>query len=163
MTDSVLTDRDPQAGVQLSLARRLVGPVAGILAGVAVLVLALSIAEPKIPTDISPRWWPQVLGVVLTLLSLGVAVKEFFSPELPDEGLDTPTRLGTIRVIGFLLIIAVYGVIWYFVAFPIATFILFAAMVALLGERNWKALLLFPAIATGVLYVLFGLLLKVPL
>ncbi|UCR90297.1 tripartite tricarboxylate transporter TctB family protein [Mycetocola spongiae] len=163
MTSPIVTERAPEAGAQESLLRRLIGPVAGILAGLALLALTLTVAEPKIPTGLSPRWWPQMLGILLTLLSIGVTIKEVVAPGAPDSDIEEPTRLGVIRVISFLATIAVYGVLWYFIAFPIATFILFAAMVWVLGERGWKALLLFPAVATGVLYVLFGLLLKVPL
>ncbi|RLP77249.1 tripartite tricarboxylate transporter TctB family protein [Mycetocola tolaasinivorans] len=163
MSETLPTETGPVAVVIPSRARRLLGPVAGIVAGLALLALTLTVKEPLIPTGMSPRWWPQMLGLLLTLLSLGVAVKEFIAPSAADPDLQPPTRTGIIRVAAFLAIIAVYGVLWYFIAFPVATFALFAAMVWVLGERGWKALLLFPAITTGVLYVLFGLLLKVPL
>lgn len=163
MTSPVITDQADEAGTQLSLVRRLIGPTVGIIAGVAFLALTLTVAEPKIPTSLSPRWWPQLLGVLLTMLCIGVAVKEIFAPGAPDADVEASTRLGVIRVSTFLAIIAVYGVLWYFIAFPVATFALFFAMIWILGVRALKPLLLFPAIATGVLYVLFGLILKVPL
>jgi hypothetical protein len=79
------------------------------------------------------------------------------------EDKESATRHGAARIALILASIAAYGVLWYFIDFRVTTFLLFAGLVAIGGGRGWKAFLLFPAIATAVLYVFFGLLLKVPL
>lgn len=163
MTVPVDTARDTVAGGGESRLHRLIGPAAGILFGLVVIALAQSIQEPAIDTSFSPRWWPETLGGVVILLSVGVAIKEILAPGPADEEIEPRTREGVIRVVAVLAAIAAYGVLWYFTIFPVATFALFVALVFILGARGWKALVLFPVICTAVLYGLFGLLLKVPL
>lgn len=163
MTVSETQEAGTQSGGGASRLHRLTGPLVGLVVGLAFIALAQTVAEPSIDTSLSPRWWPEVLGGVLALLSTGVGIKELLAPSEPDDAIQPPTRAGAIRVISVFAAIAAYGVIWYFVAFPIATFALFVALVWILGGRGWKALIAFPFMCTLVLYVLFGLLLKVPL
>ncbi|WP_104134904.1 tripartite tricarboxylate transporter TctB family protein [Cryobacterium sp. Y62] len=142
---------------------RLIGPGVGLVIGLAIVALAQSIVEPSIATSFSPRWWPQILGGIVAALSLGVLVKEVVAPSAADDELERPTRAGSVRVIAVFVVIAAYGVMWYFITFPIATCALFVALAWLLGARGWKPLTIFPIVCTTVLYALFGLLLKVPL
>jgi hypothetical protein len=163
MTVSESLESGTQSGGGVSRLRRLIGPLVSLVAGLAFIALAQTVREPAIDTSLSPRWWPEVLGAVLALLSIGVGIKEFVSPSEPDEDTQPPTKAGAIRVVAVFAAIAVYGVIWYYIAFPVATFALFVALAWILGARGWKSLVAFPFICTLVLYVLFGLLLKVPL
>jgi hypothetical protein len=142
--------------------RRLAGPVAALAVGLAVLALAQTIVEPSIATSFSPRWWPQILGALICLLAIGLAIKEVAAPSASDE-LETPTRQGGIRIALVVASILGYGVLWYFIDFRVATLVLVAAIVAIIGGRGWKSLILFPIIVTAVLYVIFVLLLRVPL
>lgn len=143
--------------------RLLIGPAVSLALGLAVLLLAQGIEEPAIATGFSPRWWPEVIGALICVLSLGVAIKAVVRPDAKGEEETEPTRLGMVRVVLILVSVLVYGVLWYFLDFRIATLALVAAIVAILGGRGWKALILFPVIVTAVLYVVFGLLLRVPL
>lgn len=163
MTVSETQEAGAPSGGGASRLHRLTGPLVGLVAGLAFIALAQTVAEPSIDTSLSPRWWPEVLGGALALLSLGVGIKELLAPSEAAEEIQPPTRAGAIRVVSVFAAIAVYGVIWYFVAFPVATFALFIALAWILGARGWKSLVAFPFICTLVLYVLFGLLLKVPL
>jgi len=155
--------RGTESGGGESRLHRLIGPAAGIIFGLVVIALAQSIEVPAIDTSFSPRWWPEILGGLIILLSVGVAIKEIVAPGPADDDIESRTRAGVIRVVAVLVAIAAYGVLWYFIAFPVATVVLFVALVYILGARGWKALILFPVICTAVLYGLFGLLLKVPL
>jgi Tripartite tricarboxylate transporter TctB family len=163
MTVPETTGRVAEAGGGASRLHRLIGPGVGVLAGVAIILLTQIIREPAIDTSFSPRWWPQILGGVVALLSLGVAIKDLVAPGADDEEIQPPTRTGAFRVLFVFVAVAGYGVLWYFIAFPVATFVLFVALAWILGARGWKSLVAFPLICTLVLYVLFGLLLKVPL
>ncbi|WP_010203702.1 tripartite tricarboxylate transporter TctB family protein [Salinibacterium sp. PAMC 21357] len=166
MTAPVLSEQAPTAGGDESRFRRLVGPLAGpaigLIFGLAVVVMSQSIVEPNIATSFSPRWWPQSLGALIAILSAGVLIKDIVRPGAPDE-MEPATRTGYGRVLAVFGAIAAYAVVWYFVTFPIATALLFVALVLILGARGWKAIVIFPLVCTGVLYTLFGLLLKVPL
>jgi hypothetical protein len=165
MTDSAAPPAAATApAAPRSRARRLVGPAAGLAVGVLILALAQTIAEPAIATSLSPRWWPEILGALVCALSIGVGIKEaLVAPAADDDEGDEPTRLGMLRVALALAVIVGYGVLWYFVDFRIATLGLVAGLVAVIGGRGWKALILFPVIVTALLYAIFALLLKVPL
>jgi len=80
-----------------------------------------------------------------------------------EDGPGSATRQGAWRLATMLASIAGYGVLWYFVDFRVSTAILFVALTWLGGGRGWKALILFPIGVTAILYLLFGVLLRVPL
>lgn len=144
---------------------RLTGVVAAavsLIMGIIVLVLSQGIEEPQI-ASFSPRWWPEALGSLLIVLSLLIAAETWLRPPGSGEEQESSTRRGAARIALIFLLIAVYGVLWYFIDFRVSTFLLFTGLVAINGGRGWKAFLLFPAITTAVLYLFFDLLLKVPL
>jgi hypothetical protein len=166
MTAPSVSEQAPAVGGDDFRLRRLVGPLAGpaigLIFGLVVVAMSQSIVEPNIATSFSPRWWPQSLGAVITLLSAAVLIKDIVRPGAADD-VEPATRAGYGRVVAVFGAIAAYAIVWYFVTFPVATALLFAALVMILGGRGWKAIILFPLVCTGVLYTLFGLLLKVPL
>lgn len=144
--------------------RRLIGPAAALAVGGTVLLLTQGIAEPDIATGLSPRWWPGILGGIICLLSIGVAIKDQVAPAgRSDDELMPPTKLGMIRVASVIAAAFGYGVLWYFLDFRIATFVLVAGLAFIIGGRGWRALLFFPVVVSFTLYALFVLLLKVPL
>lgn len=138
---------------------------AGAVLAVGVFALATQIPEGARLTQFSPRWWPELLSVLLLALSIGLAVQTLRRPSAPvEDGVpESATRQGSQRLALMLAAIVGYGVLWYFVDFRVSTAILFVALTWLGGGRGWKALILFPVLATAVLYVLFGVLLRVPL
>lgn len=143
---------------------RLIGPAAALAVGGTLLLLTQNIAEPDIATGLSPRWWPGILGGIICLLSIGVAIKDqVVTADKSGDELTQPTRLGMIRVAAVIAAAFGYGVLWYFLDFRIATFVLVAGLASIIGGRGWRALLLFPFVVSLVLYALFVLLLKVPL
>lgn len=144
--------------------RELVPAAAGVALGLATFVLALQIPEGTRLTQFSPRWWPQVLSLLLVGLSLAHGTVSLLRPRQADEDAPDPsTRQGSLRLIAMVATIVGYGVLWYFVDFRVSTAILVAALAYLGGGRGWKALLAFPVVVTAVLYLLFGVLLRVPL
>lgn len=144
-------------------AYRLVGPLASLALGCLLLLLTQHITEPDIATGLSPRWWPGILGAIICLLSVGVAIKDQVSEGKSGDELTAATRLGMIRVAAVIAAAFGYGVLWYFLDFRVATFVLVAGLSYIIGGRGWRALLLFPFLVSLVLYALFVLLLKVPL
>ena len=145
--------------------RDLVPAAAGAALAAAAFALATQIPEGARLTQFSPRWWPELLAVLLLLLSVCLAAGTLRRPSVTVEE-DEPeaaTRQGAWRLAAMLASIAGYGVLWYFVDFRVSTAVLFAALTWLGGGRGWKALLLFPIGVTAILYLLFGVLLRVPL
>lgn len=145
--------------------RDLIPAGAGAVLAVGVFALATQIPEGARLTQFSPRWWPELLSVLLLVLSVCLAAQTLRRPSAPveDDAPESATRQGSQRLALMLATILGYGVLWYFVDFRVSTAILFVALTWLGGGRGWKALILFPVLATAVLYFLFGVLLRVPL
>lgn len=129
--------------------------------GVVFLVLARGIELPQRSTAVSPRIWPEALAIGLVALSaLQIVVAFVATPDADD--LEPTTRLGLFRVIGFVGCVLGFGILWYYVHFLVSGFVLVVALTWVAGGRGVKDLVAFPAVIIAVLYVLFALVLKVP-
>ncbi|BCL17947.1 tripartite tricarboxylate transporter TctB family protein [Micromonospora sagamiensis] len=134
-----------------------------LLLGAVLLVLARSIELPQRALAVSPRIWPEVLAYGIMGLSVIQIVSSFVRAPRADEDPPEPvTRIGILRVAGFILATLAFGVLWYYVHFLVSAMIFVAALTWIAGGRGIKDLVLFPAGITVVLYALFALLLKVP-
>ncbi|WP_051298092.1 tripartite tricarboxylate transporter TctB family protein [Brevibacterium album] len=142
--------------------RALVGPLCGIAAGALVLLLAQSVPVPEVESQFSPRWWPQLSGAAMILFSLAAAFKDGLRPAASGGEVEAGSRAGTVRIALVFAAVAAYGAAWLVFDFRLVTALLLAALVAIGGGRGWKGLVLFPLIVTLVLWLLFGLLLRVP-
>jgi tripartite tricarboxylate transporter TctB family protein len=130
--------------------------------GIVLYVLARAIELPQRPTAVSPRIWPEILGIGIMALSVLQIVTAFVTTPAPDEN-EPAIRLGVLRVVGFVLAIVAFGMLWYYVHFLASGSLLVAGLAWIAGGRGVKDLVLFPAVITVVLYALFALLLKVPI
>jgi putative tricarboxylic transport membrane protein len=153
----------PVAARPASPVRELIPALAGIAVAAGALALAAEIPEKAGLTSFSPRWWPEGLAFLLLGLSVLHAVLALTRPAAAAERPAAAHRTGVLRLTAMLLSILGYGVLWYYVDFRVSTTVLLIALVYLGGGRGWKALLVFPAIVTATLYLLFGVLLKVPI
>jgi putative tricarboxylic transport membrane protein len=129
--------------------------------GVVLFVLTRQIELPQRETAVSSRIWPEALAVGVIGLSLLQVVLAFSRPQVDDEN-EPATRVGVLRVTGFVIAVLAFGLLWYYVHFLLSGFVLVAALTWIAGGRGIKDLAIFPAIVTAVLYAIFALLLKVP-
>ncbi len=136
--------------------------VVSFAVGAGVFLLARSIVLPDRPTAISPRAWPEALGIGIMALSV-LQIVASFTTHPPAEDIEPATRTGVIRMVGFVAAILAFGVLWYYVHFLVSATLFVAALTWIAGGRGIRDLLLFPLAITVVLYVLFSLLLKVPI
>ena len=145
--------------------RDLVPAAVGAALAAGAFALATQIPAGAGLTQFSPRWWPETLAVLLLVLSAVLAAGTLLRPgaAVEEDAPEAATRQGTWRLTAMLASIAGYGVLWYFVDFRVSTAVLFVALTWLGGGRGWKALILFPIAVTAILYLLFGVLLRVPL
>ncbi|GGM15635.1 MULTISPECIES: tripartite tricarboxylate transporter TctB family protein [Micromonospora] len=138
-----------------------------LVLGVVFLGLARSIELPTRALAVSPRIWPEALAFGIIGLSVLQIVSAFVRTPTraddDDEDDGPATRSGVVRVAGFLAATVAFGLLWYYVHFLISGLVFVAALIGIAGGRGIKDLLLFPAGVTVVIYVLFGLLLRVPL
>lgn len=144
-----------------------------------VVYLASHIAVRHETGGVDPRWWPTVLGSVALTLSLLLLVVAIVRPPFDREDVTSATRRGWIRCVAAMALSCVFIALWStlsfsftvglpglrltFTAFIVVLPLYVAGLVAMFGGRGLKALVVFPAIVSVVIYVLFHLLLKVPL
>ncbi|MFC3997423.1 tripartite tricarboxylate transporter TctB family protein [Nocardiopsis sediminis] len=153
----------PAPGTAPSRLRELAPAAAGAGLAAAALLLTGQIDQgPETAGMIGPRWWPETLAFTLLGLSALHAALAWRRPA-PGDAPDPATREGVLRLVAMAAAIVGYGVLWYFIHFLVSTTVLVAALTYLGGGRGWRALLAFPVVTTVVLYVLFGVVLRVPL
>ena len=129
--------------------------------GLVLYGLARAIELPQRPTAVSPRIWPEMLGIGIILLSVLQIVAAFVTTPAADEN-EPATHLGVLRVVGCVLAVVAFGALWYYVHFLVSGFLLVVGLTWVAGGRGVRDLALFPAVITVVLYTLFAVLLKVP-
>lgn len=133
-----------------------------LLLGSGMLIGARNIALRAETEGIDARWWPTVIAAGILAMGLWMLIDAVRGPI--EREVQPSQRTGWIQALATLLGIIVILVLW---RFGISFLILGPAYLVVLnwiyGLRTWKSLLLFPAIVAAVIYVLFQLLLGVPL
>lgn len=148
---------------------------AGMVFMAVVLVLArdIELRREVTPGQIGARFWPTMLagtGLVVAAWRLLIVL---LRPADARPDLERVQRKGPVRLLLTLALAIAFVAVWNLRevelagyelrAFPYACAALLAALAWLYGGRGWKALLLFPVVTTAVAYLLFGVLLRIPL
>ena len=129
---------------------RLLGLIA-LLMGVGVFVAGFGIDVPPGGEDsLSPRFFPQLLGVVLTLLGGALCVQG------GGESLQAVwTRLASLRSAGLLGLTALYTLGFGLMDFRLATCVFMAGGMWVMGTRNRVELVVIPLAVALLVYALF--------
>lgn len=113
---------------------------------------------------VGPQWWPTMLSVIALLISAVLAVLAFTRPPSERSGLESATRGGRRRLGLTVVIIALFVVAWTGTGnFLVPCVLMLVALLLSYGSRSWKALVVFPVLTTAIIYLLFHLLLRIPL
>lgn len=141
-----------------------------VIAAVVALVVALGARlltgtiETRVDSGgVAPQWWPGVLSLAAIAVAAGMLGVALFGRPVEREGLETATRTGWERVGATLLATAAFVALWVNIDFRVAAPLYLAGLLALYGGRGLKALLLYPVAMTGFIYLLFRVVLRVPL
>lgn len=142
---------------------------------VVLLVMATQIdlrREPG-PGQIGARFWPTMLagtGVAIAVWRLVLALR---GPAPEREELEQVQVGGPGRLAFTVVLSVVYVALWelrevvvagyQFRVWPPITVGLIVALTWVSGGRGWRALIMFPVLLTGFIYVLFDYLLRIPL
>lgn len=149
--------------------------LAGALFMVGALVLAqqIELRREAGPGQIDAQFWPTLLALAGLAAALGRLVIVLLRPADERDDLERvrsggPLRLAitTALTIGFIAVWELREVVllgYELRVFPYACAILLAALAWVYGARTWKSLALFPLLTTGLIYGLFGTLLRIPL
>lgn len=161
MTETTLPEEAPEEVVQSTRLREVLTGAGVLLVGATVLLLAQQLPGAQANGEFGARWWPSLIGGAIALLGLAVAVVGALRP--PARGCEDASATGVGQLAAILGMIVAYGVAWQFAHFLLVTPLLIVGIMAVLGGRGWRSLLLVPVLVTATLYGVFGLLLRVPL
>ena len=160
MTDDILAEEvtTPESPIMEKLTAAVV-----TVFGLAMLVAARGIVLRNETGGVDPRWWPTVIAVGIIACGLWMTFNAFRGVAI-ERTVDESSGQGWIQVGITVGALAVLLVLWHFgVGFLVLGPAYLIAMNWVYGLRRWTTLLLFPAIIAGLLYLVFMLLLKVPL
>lgn len=125
------------------------------------------------PGQIDARFWPLVLGtsaVAVALILLAIAISR---PAPSRDDIDRIQPGGVARVIVASILTIGFVAAWSFSSmvilgyriqmFPVTAALYLFALMLVFGQRRWVGLVVYPLAVTAFIYVLFGMLLRIPL
>ena len=142
-------------------------------AGYLFLTTQIPLRREALPGQIDARFWPMVIAVTAVVISLAVLAMAITRPAPGREDLERIQPGGVVRVVATLAITSAFIAVWslgtvilfgYRIeVFPVAAAVLMAALMLLYGHRRWLSLIIYSASVTAFVYVVFGMLLRIPL
>lgn len=134
-----------------------------LLVGVVMLAGARAITLRNETGGIDPRWWPSAIAVGIIACGAWMAFNAF-TGRRGERDVDGVGAHGWVQVFITVGMTALILVLWQVgVSFLVLGPAYLVVLNWVYGLRNWRSLLLFPAIIAALLYLIFQLLLKVPL
>ena len=142
-------------------------------AGYLFLSTQIPLRREAAPGQIDARFWPLVIGVTGVVVAIALLAVAITRPAPTREDLERIQPGGYLRVIATLAITGAFIVLWSLGSvilfgyrievFPIAAALLMASLMLLYGHRRWLSLIIYSASVTAFVYVVFGMLLRIPL
>ncbi|WP_458042826.1 MULTISPECIES: tripartite tricarboxylate transporter TctB family protein [Bacteria] len=125
------------------------------------------------PGQLDARSWPLLLGTLGVAMSVVLLVIAIARPAPSREDLEVRRPGGVVRVIVTFAITAAFVFVWSlssivafgyrFELFPIVTAVYLFVLMLVYGQRKRLGLVIYPLALTAFIYVLFGMLLRIPL
>lgn len=144
-----------------------------LTAGYLYLGTQISLRQEAAPGQIDARFWPLVVGTVGVAVSVALLAIAIARPPQPRDDIERIQPGGVPRVmltcvltlgyVGLWVIGSVVAFGYRIELFPVITAVYLVLLMLLYGQRRWLGLVLYPVALTGFIYVLFGMLLRVPL
>ncbi|MFH5821214.1 tripartite tricarboxylate transporter TctB family protein [Georgenia sp. AZ-5] len=141
----------------------LVIAVLAVALSAVVLVLSQGIESQVDSGGLAPSWWPSVLAGAALAISAVLLILALVRRPAERGDLQAGTRQGWYRVLISSALSVLFLVAWEPVGFVIVCPLYLAALLATYGLRGLRGLLIFPVAITALIYVLFALILRVPL
>lgn len=169
---------DSDASYQGATASRPLEIVFGVVslavaAGYLALATQIPLRREAAPGQIDARFWPMVIAVTAVVIALAILAMALSRPAPGREDLERIQPGGYARVLATLAIAGAFIALWSLGSvilfgyrievFPVAAALLMAALMLLYGHRRWVSLVIYSASVTAFVYVVFGMLLRIPL
>ena len=166
---------DAYEGATPSRRLEIVFAIVAIAFAASFLLLATQIPlrREAAPGQMDARFWPTLIGVAAVALSVLLLVIAITRPAPTREDVERIQRGGVMRMAVTLAIACAFIALWSLGAvvlfgyrigiFPIATGVLMASLMLVYGHRRWLSLIIYSVAVTAFVYVVFGMLLRIPL
>ncbi|MET4098642.1 hypothetical protein ABIB37_000879 [Agrococcus sp. UYP10] len=153
----------------------LVVSLALLALAIAYLVLSsqIELRREAAPGQMDARAWPMFLGVAAVVTAGLLVLRTMLRGADPRDEIETAQPGGLLRVGGTMAIALAYLALWAvndlvlpgirIPVFPIATALAVVALLLLYGHRGWKGLVIYPIALAALNWVLFAMLLRIPL
>ncbi|HWK76831.1 tripartite tricarboxylate transporter TctB family protein [Microbacterium sp.] len=175
MSSTEVADSDEYQGAASSRALEIAFGVAALAftAGYLALSTQIHLRREAAPGQIDARFWPMVLGVTGVVVAIAILVIAIMRPAPGREEIERIQSGGVLRVIVTLVIATAFIALWSLGSvilfgyrieiFPVAAALLMAALMLVYGHRRWLSLIIYTVSVTAFIYVVFGMLLRIPL
>lgn len=138
-----------------------------------VLSFQIELRREAAAGQIDARFFPILIGIIALVTSVAMLIFALIKEPPTREDLEKQQPGGLIRVGAALLISLLYVAIWSLKSviiagyrievFPFATALFIFALIWLFGPRKIAGLIIYPLAITAFIWVLFGMLLRIPL
>lgn len=173
-TDTVVqSDDHPSARVSRPLEITFAVVALAFTATYLVLSTQIELRQAAAPGQIDARFWPFLLGTTGVAVSVALLAFALVRPPLTRDEIERIQPGGVFRVVVAAVLTFGYVAVWSLSAvvafgylieiFPIATALYMIVLMLIFGQRRWWGLIIYPLALTGFIYVLFGMILRVPL
>lgn len=133
----------------------------------------IPLRQEALPGQIDARFWPLLLGTIGVATSIAILVFALTRPAPSREDIEAIQPGGLLRVVLTCALTIAYVGLWTLSSviafgyrielFPIITAVYLVLLMLVYGHRRLLGLFLYPIAVTAFIYVLFGMLLRVPL
>jgi NADH:ubiquinone oxidoreductase subunit 6 (subunit J) len=137
------------------------------------LSLNIELRQEAAEGQIGARFWPTVIGVSGLVIALWRVVLTLVTPADDRDDIERIQPGGFKRLGLTLVFVVAYLALWQLRTvdlfgyrinlFLFITVVFLAAVVAVYGAKSWKPIVIYPVVITAFIYVLFGILLRIPL
>jgi len=138
-----------------------------------VLVLQIDLRRETGAGQIDARSWPTMLGVLGVVIAAWRLIYAVVRPPAERDDLEKLQKGGMRRLVSTIVLTVIYLALWQVRSvvafgynielFVFITPVFLFGLLYVYGARSWKTFVLFPVITTAFIYVLFGMLLRIPL
>ena len=167
-TDEAARPR-PSRALEITAAAVAVAFTAGYLG----LATQIALRDESAVAAMDARTWPTVLGVAGLSVSIVLLVIAVARPAPRRDDLESVATGGPLRVMLTVVISGAFVAAWsaqsvilagYRIQlFPIIAALYLLSLLLLFGHRRWIGLIAYPVGLTAFIYILFGIVLRIPL
>lgn len=144
-----------------------------VAAGYLALATQIPLRREAAAGQIDARFWPMVIGVSAVAVTVLLLVIAITRPAPGREDVESIQPGGVVRVGATLAITVAFVALWSLGSiilfgyrieiFPVAAGLLMASLMLVYGHRRWLSLIVYSVVVTAFVYVVFGMLLRIPL